>query len=84
MAKRIKKLQLVEDWKQSWKFLSVQLASALVVLQLLQENMPALQPYLPEGWVKYIGLAIVIGRIVQQGNVTPVKSADQSEEDSGK
>ncbi len=84
MAKRVKKIKLVDDWKQSWKFLSVQLASALVVLEVLQENMPALQQYLPEGWVKYIGLAIVIGRIIQQGNVTPVKSAAQSEEDSGK
>ena len=32
MAKprKVKKLQLVTDWKQGWKFLSVQLATVLV------------------------------------------------------
>lgn len=79
MAKprKVKKLQLVADWKQGWKFLSVQLATVLVVLQVLEENLPAVQHMLPEGWVKYIGLAILIGRLIQQQNILPPESEDQ-------
>ena len=82
MAKKSNaKIQLVDDWQQSWKFLSVQLTTILVVLQVLEENMPAVQQYLPEGWVKYVGLAILIGRLVRQKSVTPVESSDSDQKD---
>lgn len=60
------KVKLIDDWKDSWKFLSVQLAAALALLDTAYEYLPAVQTYLPEGWVKWIALAIIVGRIIKQ------------------
>lgn len=60
------KVKLIDDWKDSWKFLSVQLAAALALLDTAYEYLPAVQTYLPEGWVKWIALAIIIGRVIKQ------------------
>lgn len=60
------KAKLIEDWKQSWKFLSVQLAAALALLDIAYEYLPAVQTYLPEGWVKWMALSIIVARIIKQ------------------
>lgn len=60
------KAKLIEDWKQSWKFLSVQLAAALALLDVAYEYLPAVQSYLPEGWVKWMALAIIVARTIKQ------------------
>lgn len=60
------KVELVDDWKDSWKFLSVQLAAALALLDTAYEYLPAVQTYLPEGWVKWIALATIVGRVIKQ------------------
>lgn len=60
------KAKLIEDWKQSWKFLSVQLAAALALLDVAYEYLPAVQSYLPEGWVKWMALAIIVARVIKQ------------------
>lgn len=60
------KVKLIDDWKDSWKFLSVQLATALALLDTAYEYLPAVQTYLPEGWVKWIALAIIVGRVIKQ------------------
>lgn len=60
------KAKLIEDWKQSWKFLSVQLAAALALLDVAYEYLPAVQSYLPEGWVKWMALSIIMARIIKQ------------------
>lgn len=60
------KLKLIPEWKDAWKFISVQLASLLVFLDVAYEYLPAVQAYFPEGWVKWVALAIVLGRIVKQ------------------
>ena len=57
---------LIEDWKQSWKFLSVQLAAALALLDVAYDYLPAVQSYLPEGWVKWIALSIIVARVIRQ------------------
>lgn len=62
------KVKLIEDWKQSWKFLSVQLAAALALLDVAYEYLPAVQSYLPEGWVKWIALTIIVARVIKQRN----------------
>lgn len=62
------KVKLIEDWKQSWKFLSVQLAATLALLDVAYEYLPAVQSYLPEGWVKWIALTIIVARIIKQRN----------------
>lgn len=60
------KVKLIENWKHSWKFMSVQLAAVLALLDIAYEYLPAVQSYLPEGWVKWIALAIIVARIVKQ------------------
>jgi len=60
------KAKLIEDWKQSWKFLSVQLAAALALLDVAYEYLPAVQSYLPEGWVKWMALSIIVARVIKQ------------------
>lgn len=60
------KVKLIDNWKDSWKFLSVQLAAALALLDTAYEYLPAVQTYLPEGWVKWIALAIIVGRVIKQ------------------
>lgn len=60
------KAKLIEDWRQSWKFLSVQLAAALALLDVAYEYLPAVQSYLPEGWVKWMALAIIVARVIKQ------------------
>lgn len=62
------KVKLIEDWKQSWRFLSVQLAAALALLDVAYEYLPAVQSYLPEGWVKWIALTIIVARVIKQRN----------------
>ncbi len=62
------KVRLIEDWRQSWKFLSVQLAAALALLDVAYEYLPAVQTYLPEGWVKWIALTIIVARVIKQRN----------------
>ena len=62
------KVKLIEDWKQSWKFLSVQLAAAQALLDVAYEYLPAVQSYLPEGWVKWIALTIIVARVIKQRN----------------
>lgn len=60
------KANLVEDWNHAHTWLSVQLASLLVFLDLAYDYLPALKDYLPEGWVKYIALAIIVCRVIKQ------------------
>lgn len=60
------KAKLIEDWRQSWKFLSVQLAAALALLDIAYEYLPAVQTYLPEGWVKWMALSIIVARVIKQ------------------
>ena len=62
------KVKLIEDWKQSWRFLSVQLAAAQALLDVAYEYLPAVKSYLPEGWVKWIALAIIVARVIKQRN----------------
>ncbi len=62
------KVKLIEDWKQSWKFLSVQLAAAQALLDVAYEYLPAVQSYLPEGWVRWIALTIIVARVIKQRN----------------
>lgn len=69
------KVKLVDDWKDSWKFLSVQLAAALALLDTAYEYLPAAQTYLPEGWVKWLALAIIVGRVIKQNGG---RNADKS------
>lgn len=64
------KVKLIEEWKKAYKFFTVQLAALLVLLDVAYEYLPAVQSYLPEGWVKWLALAIIVARVVKQRGVS--------------
>lgn len=59
-------MKLIENWKQAWRLRSVQLAGLLVFVDFTYEYLPVMQMYLPEAWVRWTGLAIIVARIVRQ------------------
>ena len=59
-------MKLIPEWKSAWTFFSVQLAAVLALLDMAYEYLPAIQTYLPEGWVKWFALAIIVGRVLKQ------------------
>ena len=62
-------MTLIPNWREAWKFMSVQLAAILALLSFAYDYLPAVQQYLPEGWVKWMALGIIVVRIVKQYNV---------------
>lgn len=62
----MKKPALIPDWQQAWRYASVQLAALLALLSTAYEYLPAIQTYLPEGWVKWLALAIIVARVLQK------------------
>lgn len=59
-------LNLVPDWKSAWRWFSVQAAAALAVVAAAYDYLPALREYLPEGAVKWVAIAIIVARILNQ------------------
>lgn len=65
MLKKLESL-LVENWKSAHKWLSVWITAGLIALSTADQYMPAIQQYLPAGWVKYFGIAIIVARLIRQ------------------
>lgn len=61
------KIKLIENWKQCYKFLTVQAAILVSLVATAYEYIPAFQQYLPDGWFKYFALVIIAARVIQQG-----------------
>ena len=59
-------MKLIPDWRQAWRFLSVQLAAAIALLAAAYDYLPAIRTYVPEGWVKWAALLIIAGRVLHQ------------------
>lgn len=65
-------MRLVPDWRQAWKWFSVQAFAILAAVPLVWVNIPPeVQAYLPPEWRPYIlalfALAGFIGRVTDQG-----------------
>lgn len=60
------KLNLIDGWGDAYKLFSVQLAALLIALDMGYEHLPVLQTYLPEGWVKWVAMAIIVARVIRQ------------------
>lgn len=60
------KLKLIDNWKSAWKYVTVQLAAVLFFLPELLPYMPELAQYLPTDWYRWLGMAILVARIVKQ------------------
>lgn len=59
-------IKLIDNWKQCYKFLTVQLSALLAMVAAGYEYLPMMKEYLPDGWVKYAFIAIIIVRIINQ------------------
>lgn len=62
--------RLVDDASQAWKWLSVQLASLMVVVPIIYDSSAELQDILPPSVFRYamaaLALLVIIGRLKKQ------------------
>ena len=72
------KLKLIDNWRNCWQFSSVQIAAALAILDASYEYLPAIQSYVPEGWVKWAALSIIVARIIKQSSIIKVTEPPES------
>lgn len=64
-------MKLVSDWKQAYKWISVQLAAVSAALPIAWEYLPAdLKAYIPDEWrpaiLAAVALSIIVGRVMDQ------------------
>lgn len=57
---------LIDDWKRAWRLLSVQVAAVLVALELAGDYLPEIKGYLGDDFGKWLGLGIIVARIIRQ------------------
>lgn len=57
---------LIDDWKRAWRLLSVQAAAVLVALELAGDYLPEIKEYLGDDYAKWIGLGIIVARVIRQ------------------
>jgi hypothetical protein len=62
-------MKLIDEWKQAYKYLTVQLTIGLGALSVAYEYLPEMKQILPDGWYKYGLMAILIARVIQQSSV---------------
>lgn len=64
-------MRLVEDWKQAWRWFSVQALAAIVALPVAWGLLPAdVKAFLPQSWEPWVLVGIaaagIVGRIIDQ------------------
>lgn len=63
-------MKLVEDWKEAYTWLSINIAAVMGVLNALQASVPYVQALLSPtqmAWMNAaLGVAIIWGRLIQQ------------------
>lgn len=67
---------LIPEWKQAYKYVSVQLAALLTVLLSLEPLVPQITAYLPPHWAAYLSGAILLARVIQQATTAVKESND--------
>ena len=58
--------RLVDDWRKAHKWLTVWVAALIAVLAEAQDQLPLVREYLPDGWVKFAALAVIVARLYKQ------------------
>lgn len=71
-------MKLVENWKQAWRWFSVQAFGAVVALPLVWQALPPdVKAFLPDGWQPYVLVGIaaagILGRLIDQGSAGQAK-----------
>lgn len=64
-------MQFVPDWRDAWKWFSVQALAAIVILPMVWASLPAdAKAWVPESWQPWIimvlAVAGIIGRVIDQ------------------
>jgi hypothetical protein len=63
-------MKFVEDWKQSYKWLSVHIATLMAVLNAAQATVPQIQGFLTHSQLAVtnavLGVLVIWGRLIQQ------------------
>lgn len=57
---------LIDDWKRAWRLLSVQVAAVLIALELAGDYLPEIKEYLGDDYAKWMGLAVIVARVIRQ------------------
>ena len=57
---------MIHDFRDAWKWLSVQAAIIVGIIAAASDYFPQFREYLPEGWVKYAAVAIIVARMIKQ------------------
>lgn len=59
-------MKLINNWQDSWKLISVQLMVIIGVVAGLEQYVPHLAHFLPEGWVSAAMAITIFARLVKQ------------------
>jgi len=64
-------MKFIPDWRQAWKWFSVQAFAIIIALPMIWAGLPAdVKAYLPDEWKPWIMVAIaaagILGRIIDQ------------------
>lgn len=69
-------MRFVENWRNAWKWFSVQALAVIIALPMVWMALPAdVKAMVPDGWEKWIVIAIaaagLMGRLVDQTKAKP-------------
>lgn len=64
-------MKLVPDWKQAWRWFSVQALAAIIALPMVWAMLPAdAKAFLPAGWEPWVLVSLaaagLVGRVIDQ------------------
>lgn len=64
-------MKIIANWREAWRWFSVQAMAAIVALPLVWTALPAdVKGFLPDGWEPYLLMALalagLVGRMVDQ------------------
>lgn len=64
-------MKLIPDWREAWKWFSVQAFAIIIALPMIWGTLPAdVKAYLPEEWRPWVMVALavagILGRIIDQ------------------
>jgi hypothetical protein len=69
-------MRLVPDWREAWKWFSMQFAALIIALPVAWMAVPEeVKAYLPDKWKPWImvalGVCVFLGRIIDQKKAPP-------------
>lgn len=63
-------MKLVEDWKQCWKWFSVQGAALIAIAPEAYQQVQGMQAYVSPGLFNHamavLGVLVIVGRVIEQ------------------